>query len=150
MYTLIGISKGNDILNLHDEIYSTGTELQWKMAEYEDNPHVAEELTLNPMKINWNDVHSSWNEKIFLLFVEHAENQGYRGGTINAEEEEEMRQIFFNKITSLVSVINRNRPREGETHVQAEERVAQQTLEDHTNGRKNSHRNDVSWSLLLT
>ena len=75
------------------------------------------------MVINWKTVNGRWNEDLFLQFLAYAEEQGYVEGTIEGDEEDKRREMFYARVNRMVGVINTNHPKPKETPRQTEERV---------------------------
>jgi len=142
MNSLIGIRVTNDILQLKDEIYATDTELQRTMSLYEEN-ETDDGPQLEPMMINWKTVNGRWNEELFLQFLAYAEDQGYAEGTIEDDDEDEMREMFYARINRMVGVINANRPKPKETPRQTEERVQNRNKGVLAMNRRNTRRREV-------
>src|SRR6266540_5299835 len=122
MNKLIGIQKTNDILQFKDEIYASDTELQRAMTCFEEG-NTNEGPQLEPMRINWKAANGRWNEELFLQFLAYAEEKGYAEGSIQDDDEDELREIFYARIERMMGVINLNRPKPKETPQQTEKRV---------------------------
>lgn len=148
MNLVLRISKDDDILKFKDEIFSEGTALQRQMSAYE-NGH-GTPPSLNPMKINWKTLRGRWNEHVFGLFKEYAVEEQYFQQFEDLDEQEqkeyedEFEDIFLRRLTTLANIINRHRPREGETMESAEDRANERKEEERASRRRTSRRSDVS------
>jgi hypothetical protein len=142
MNSLIGIRTTNEILQFKDEIYATDTELQRAISLYEEN-ETDDGPQLQPMVINWKTVNGRWNEELFLQFLAYAEEQGYGEGTIEGDEEDEMREMFYARVHRMVGVINANRPKPKETPRQTKERVQNRNKWVLAMNRRNTRRQEV-------
>ena len=97
MNSLIGIQMTNKILQFKDGVYATDTELQRVMSLYEEN-ETDDGPQLKPMVINWKTINRRWNKELFLQFLTYAEDQDHMGGSIENNEENEMREMFYAQI----------------------------------------------------
>ena len=145
MNSLIGIRTTNEILQFKDEIYATDTELQRAMSLYEEN-ETNDGPQLKPMAINWKTVNGRWNEELCLQFLAYAEEKGYAEGSIEDDEEDEMREMFYARINRMVGVINANCPKPKETPQQTEERVQTRNKGVLAMNRRNTRRREVEIS----
>ena len=118
------------------------------MALYEED-QTEEEPQLKPMKINWKVVNGRWNEDLFLLFVAYAEESGYAEESIEGEDEEELRDMFYGRIGQMVGVINANQPKAKETPRQTKIRVQSRNKEVLCMNRQNTRRREVGWILII-
>ncbi len=107
MNKLIGIQKTNDILQFKDEIYASDTELQRAMTCFEEG-NTNEGPQLEPMRINWKAANGRWNEELFLQFLAYAEEKGYAEGSVQDDDEDELREMFYARIEHMMGVINLN------------------------------------------
>lgn len=142
MNECIGIVQDRHISAFKAELYSKNTPLQLQMAKY-DEDELGDGPTLKPMRVNWNNIHGRWNERLLQLFIEHCGTCGYGGGEINDTDEEEIERIFFDRIARLNTIINANRPQPGETARQAELQIAQRQLNELARSRQNTRRGEV-------
>jgi len=148
MNSLIGIQTTNDILQCKDEIYAVDTELQRTMALYEED-QTEEEPRLKPMKINWKVVNGRWNEDLFLQFVAYAEEEGYAEGSIEGDDKEELKDMFYARIGRMMGVINLNQPKAKETPRQTEIRIQSRNKEVLGMNRRNTCRREVRRILII-
>ena len=147
MNSLIGIRTTNDVLRFKDELYATDTELQRTIALYEQG-ETEEEPQFKPMKINWKLVNGRWNEDLFLQFLVYAEEEGYAGGNIEGDDEEELKDMFYARIGRMVGVINLNQPKPKETPRQTEMRVESRNKEVLGMNRRNTRRREVGTFII--
>ena len=143
MNELIGIKHDTDIARFKNELYSDNTPLQLEMALFESKGK-GEGPSLNSMKINWKNIRGPWNEALFLKFVVHCKEEGYGGDEeLTEADEDEIRRIFFDRITRLVTVINAGRPRQNETSKETQLRVAAKNSNLRERSRQNTRRLEV-------
>lgn len=142
MNECIGIAQDRHISAFKTELYSKDTPLQLQMAMY-DEEGLGEGPTLRPMRINWNNIHGRWNERLLQLFIGHCGTCGYGEGRMNDADEEEIERIFFDRIARLNTIVNANRPQLNETARQAEVRIAQRHLNHWARSRQNTRRGEV-------
>lgn len=147
MNRMLRIEKDKDMVRSHDEIFATGTALHRQMEAYEDGDE-RNAPYMDPMRIDWRNLRGRWNKKIFEHFKEYAEEEGYLGGQLSKDDENELEDIFFRRLTTLQQLINRARPRDGETMDIAQERASQRYTETMANNRKNARRKEVGSPVL--
>lgn len=145
MNSLIGIRTTNDILQFKDELYSTGTELQTRMALYEEADNDEQPPQLEPMTINWKVVNGKWNEDLFIQFLAYAEGQGYAEGNIQDDDEDELREMFYARIKRMAGVVNMSRPKPKEAPQQTQKRVEGRNKEVLGMNRRNTRRREVGF-----
>lgn len=145
MNAMLRIGKDADIVKYSDEIFADNTELHRKIAAYNLTGDIREKPNLSPMKIDWKDLNSRWNNDLFDMFKEYAEEEGYtRENVLMVEEEEELGEIFFNRLKRLQATINTNRPRTGETTNDTEQRLQNRKDEVEASKRRNARREGVN------
>lgn len=146
MNKMLRIEKDVDILRYSDEIYADNTELQRKMSVYESTGNQGEGPTLTPMRVDWKNMKGRWNNRVYDLFKEYAEEEGYgvEDGEMDEDEEMELREIFFSRLKRLQAVINENQPRPKETFEGSKRRVEARRDEVGAAKRRNARREGVS------
>lgn len=138
----MGINKTNDVLKFSDELFSTDTPLQREMVAYEEDGR-GPGPNLTPMRVNWKNINGVWNEELFQQFLEFSERGGYADGTMGEDDEEELREIFFNRLKRILSTINQHRPRSNETVQDAQQRAVRRHKETLAISRRNTRRKEV-------
>jgi len=148
MNELIGIKHDADITRFKNELYSDNTPLQHEMALFESEGK-GDGPSLNSMKINWKNIRGPWNEALFLKFVVHCKEEGYGGDEeLTEADEDEIRRIFFDRISRLVTVINAGRPRQNETPKETQLRMAAKNSNLRERSRQNTRRLEVCMSTI--
>ena len=94
-------------------------------------------------------VNGRWNEDLFLQFVAYAEEEGYAEGSIEGDDEEELKDMFYARISRMVGIINLNQPKAKETPQQTETRVQSRSKEVLGMNRRNTRRREVGRILII-
>lgn len=146
MNTMLRIKKDDDILKYSEEFYADNTDLQRKTAAYDLTGNVREGPSLTPMQVDWRNLNGRWNSDLFDLFKSYAEEEGYgkEDGMLCEDEEDELRDIFFNRLKRLKGIISANRPRASETMHDAQRRLQARKDEVAASKRRNTRREGVS------
>ncbi|PPQ97546.1 LOW QUALITY PROTEIN: hypothetical protein CVT26_002331 [Gymnopilus dilepis] len=139
---LLGIRQDRDILNARDSLYIQNHPLKQRMAQFEKNKGPGPS-TLEPLEVNWDIVYGRWNEGIFALFLTHCRENGYGNGQITEEDEDEISEIFFNRLERIQGIINEYRPKPDETLEQADQRYQIKHLTKLSVARRNRRRGEL-------
>lgn len=131
----------NNILRYKDEIYAEETPTKLQIEHFELEGHDDDVPSLEPMVVNWDKLKGRWNEDIFSQFIEYAKGDGYEGGDdIPEEEAEKMKVVFYDRLRWMLTVLNNNRPRPGESQEDGQARLEDRAEEKAANARRNSRR----------
>lgn len=150
MNTLIDVKNTRDILKYKDEILAANTPIKAQIRAYNTTLDEKLEPTLDPkMIVDWDNLKSAWNTKIFDLFLMRLVQDGYYGtddddGKMPDEEEDKIAEIFFDRMERMQVEINHTRPREGENIVDVERHVQRRNKELAAGLRRNARRKTVS------
>ena len=123
MNQLLMIEKDNDILEFTD-IFDLKSSQALEMARYEKDKR-GEGPCLQPMVPNFQVLTGKWNEQLWGLFRDHCIEIGYNdeAGHMPEEDEEEIRELFFQCLARLKYLLNTRKPKIGETEEAVEERI---------------------------
>ncbi|PPR03096.1 hypothetical protein CVT26_004615 [Gymnopilus dilepis] len=140
---LLGIQQDRDILIARDTLYAQNTPLKSRMAQFEENAGDLGPNTLTPMEVNWEVIHGRWNERLFKLFLGHCQENGYGEGTLTADDEDEISDLFFKRLERIQGIINEYRPKPNETIQQADSRYSNRHLQKLSVARRNRRRGEL-------
>jgi hypothetical protein len=148
MNKLLMIEKDNDILDFTD-IFNPKSSQGLEMARYE-NDQRGEGPCLQPMVPNFKVLAGKWNEQLWMLFHDHCIEMGYadEAGNMPEEDEEEIREIFFQRLTRLKYLLNTHKPKIGETEGAVKERIDRTQKTRLARQRQHNRRQTVSRHLL--
>jgi hypothetical protein len=123
MNQLLMIEKDNDIFEFTD-IFDLKSLQSLEMARYETDKS-GEGPCLQPMVPNFQVLTGKWNEQLWGLFRDHCIEIGYsdEAGHMPEEDEEEIRELFFQRLARLKYLLNTRKPKIGETEETVEERI---------------------------
>jgi hypothetical protein len=128
MNQLLMIEKDNDIFEFTD-IFDPKSSQGLEMARYEKDKS-GEGPFLQPMVPNFHVLTGKWNEQLWGLFRDHCIEIGYsdeaghdEAGHMPEEDEEEIRELFFQRLARLKYLLNTRKPKIGETEEAVEERI---------------------------
>jgi len=125
MNQLLMIEKDNDIFEFTD-IFDLKSSQALEMARYEKDKS-GEGPFLQPMVPNFQVLTGKWNEQLWGLFRDHcgySDEAGHdEAGHMPEEDEEEIRELFFQRLARLKYLLNTRKPKIGETEEAVEERI---------------------------
>lgn len=139
---MLEINKDMEILNKATEIYATDSPLQLSMDNYELGQG-AGPMILKPMQINWEKIDGKWNGRLLELFFQHCDREDFLGGALSDEDLLEVRELFFNRLRRLATIINKYRPSQTETLERFAKRVENRHNAELSRQRRTTRRNEV-------
>ena len=142
LHSLLGIEHTADIAKYSDEIFTSDTPLQQRMAAYEERGFGQPDL--EPMRVNWNVFNGKWNETLCERFVEYCVKEGFGEGNPNQDELQLVTNIFWERLERIRTWINTNSPKKRETAEEAEIRNAERHRSTLEVARRNTRRQQVS------
>lgn len=112
------------------------------MAAYEE--HGFGKPDLEPMQVNWKVLNGKWNETLCEGFMQYCVKEGLGEGNPNADELQEVANIFWDCLGRIRAWINSNSPKKLETVEDAEIRNAVKHRSTLEVARRNTRRQQVS------
>ncbi len=64
-----------------------------------------------------------WNSRLCELFIEYCRKEGYTESEFTTTDEGDIREIFFSRLSSLKTLLQRHKPKKEETQAIAMERA---------------------------
>lgn len=132
MNRLLRITKDEDIIS------GNATASQEDVELYEDE--LGPGPALDPMQPHWQNLKSAWNESLGELFLQHLK----QNIAVEAEFEDEILEMFYNRLKRLRRLLTGASPLEGENVHQARRRAEQKKVSALARQRPNTRRQQVS------
>ncbi|PPQ96948.1 LOW QUALITY PROTEIN: hypothetical protein CVT26_005967 [Gymnopilus dilepis] len=142
MQSMLGITKDMEILNKATEIYGRNSPLQSNMDNYELGQGTGP-MILKPMQINWQKVDGRWNGKLAEMFFQHCEQEKFLGGSLSDGDMLEIRELFFNRLRRLATIIKKYQPSQEETLDVFAKRVKDRHTAELSRQRRTTRRNEL-------
>jgi len=112
------------------------------MAAYEE--HGFGQPGLEPMQVNWKVFNGKWNKTLCESFIQYCVKEGLGEGNPNADELQEVANIFWERLGRIRSWINSHSPKKLETVEDAEIRNTERHRDTLEAARRNTRRQQVS------
>ncbi|PPQ74514.1 hypothetical protein CVT26_007985 [Gymnopilus dilepis] len=143
---MLGISKDIEILNNAITLYAENSTTQASMDAYELGQGLGP-TTLKPMHVNWAKIDGKWNGRLLEMFFQHCREQHYSAEALSDIDLLEIRELFFNRLRRLATIINKYRPAKTEALEDFAKRVKNRHVSELARQRRTTRRNEVMGSF---